>query len=156
MENNNAGGARAALSSIDAARAVAADRLVTPWWYHPILGLLVAGYFPAITLCGVVGTVIALPIFIGGLAVLVGSYKKLTGVWISGFAAGRASWWTLILVFVILAAALAAYVLHAVSGVVWPVWVAAAVTFVAVNVFGRLFDTTLGASLRASTGGTNS
>lgn len=151
MESNDISDARAALSVIDAARAMAADRLFTPWWYHPILGFLAAGYFPAVTLGGVVGTVIAVPIFIGGLVVLVGSYKKRTGVWISGFTAGRASWWAFVLVIVIFAAALAAYALHATSGVVWPVWVAAVAMFLAVNILGRLFDTTLRATLRAKT-----
>lgn len=52
----------------------------------------------AITLGDEVGTVIALAIFIAGPGILVGSYQKLVGVWIFGFAAGRASWWTLALV----------------------------------------------------------
>lgn len=139
------------MSAIDAARAQAADRLITPWWYHPILGLLTAGYFVAITLGGLVGTLIALPVFIVGLVLLVSNYKKRTGVWISGFAAGRASRWAFGLACVLVAAVLAAFVLHALRGLVWPVWVAAAVTFVAVNCFGRLFDTTLRTSLRAET-----
>ena len=39
---------------------------------------------------------ITLAIFIAGPAILVGSYQKLAGVWMFGFTAGRASWWTLV------------------------------------------------------------
>ena len=155
METQNDGAAREALSAIDAARTQAADRLITPWWYHPILGLLTAGYFVTITLGGLVGTLIALPVFIVGVVLLVSNYKKRTGVWISGFSAGRASRWAFGLACVLVAAVLTVFVLHALRGLVWPVWVAAAVTFIAVNVFGRLFDTTLRTSLRAGTLSTN-
>ena len=35
--------AAAALDLVAASRAALADRLVTPWWYHPALGVLVGG-----------------------------------------------------------------------------------------------------------------
>lgn len=123
METQSNDAAREALAAIDAARAQAADRLITPRWYHPILGLLTAGYFVAITLGGLVGILIALPVFVGGVVLLVSNYKKRTGVWISGFSAGRASRWAFGLAAVLVAVVLAAFVLHALRGLVWPVWI---------------------------------
>ncbi len=155
MENNDVRSARAALSAIDAARAAAAERLITPWWYHPILALLAAGVSPASALGGEVGSIVILLIILFGMGLLIGSYKRLTGVWISGFAAGRASWWAVALTVVLFAMFATAYFLHSVSGVVWPVWAAAAVTFVAVIVLGRSFDVTLQASLLSKTSETS-
>jgi hypothetical protein len=42
MESDNPLDAPAALNAVARARADVADRLVTPWWYHPILGVLIA------------------------------------------------------------------------------------------------------------------
>jgi len=143
MENQARNEARAALAAIDAGRTAAAERLVSPLWYHPILGILMAGYLAAVASRSIIVTLLALPIFLTGVFALVSVYKKITGLWISGFNTGRASWW---------AAAMSA-ILVILFGLayaqVWNVWVAATTAFIAVNVFGRLFDRTLRASLRA-------
>lgn len=145
MENQTKDDARAAFAAIDAGRAAAAEHLVSPLWYHPVLGLLTAGYLVAVTSGSIVATLIAVPIFLGGLFALMASYKKITGVWISGFKAGRASWWAAAMGGVVVILFGFAY------AQIWPTWVAAAATFIAVNVFGLLFDKTLRASLRAGT-----
>lgn len=149
MESNECDAARDALDAISHARAAAADRLVTPWWYHPVVGLLFGGYFVLLILGGTTGVIIAVPLFLASLAFLRFAYKKRTGVWISGMVAGRLNRWSISLGVVVLAVVGAAYVMHDASGVVWPVWVAAAVTIVAVNVFGQIFDRRLRAKLRA-------
>jgi hypothetical protein len=145
MENQSNEEARAALAAIATGRAAAADRLVTPLWYHPALGLLAAGYLVAVTLGNFVVTLIAIPIFFGGLFALITSYKKITGLWISGFKAGRASWWAAAMAVVVVTLSFLAY------AEVWSVWVAAVGIFIAVNVCGLLFDRTLRSSLRAGT-----
>ena len=145
MENQQHDEAHAALAAIDAGRTAAAERLVSPLWYHPLLGILVAGYLAAVTSRSIVVTLVASPIFFAGVFALVSVYKKITGLWISGFNAGRASWWAAAMSVSLLALYGLAY------AQAWSVWVAAATAFIAVNVFGRLFDRTLRASLRTGT-----
>lgn len=137
------------MAAIDGARASAADRLVTPWWYHPVLGLLAAVFVVAMTIGGTWVMVVVVVVYFAGLGVLMGAYKKQTGLWINGLTAGKATWWTLPLVVIMVAGMGAAYYLHAGKGLDWPAWLAGAVVFVAVNVFGRLFDRALRADLRS-------
>ena len=142
MENEASDDVRDALKAIDAGRAAAADRLVTPLWYHPVLGVFLAGYIVAVAQKNLIVMLIAIPLFFAGIITLVTIYKKITGLWISAFRAGRASWW---------AAAMGIVVMALYAGQtagIWPVWVTAVVAFLAVNVFGLLFDRTLRASLR--------
>ncbi|MHA7176820.1 hypothetical protein ACX80D_09205 [Arthrobacter sp. Sr24] len=151
MESNsapNAHEAQAALNAIEGARSSAADRLVTPWWYHPILGLLAAGFVVAYTIGGIWVSVIAGLVFFLGIGILMGSYKKKTGMWINGLTAGKASRWTIPLAVTMIAGMGGAYYLHAVHGLNWPAWIAGGLIFIAVNLFGRRFDVALRAQLR--------
>jgi hypothetical protein len=137
------------LAVVAEARAAAADRLVTPTWYHPILGLLIAGYVLGLSLGGATVRLITCLLFAVGCLTLVTAYRRLTGVWVSGFEAGPASRWAKalgLLVGVLLAAGWAiTYWTH----LSWPAWCLAAVAFVACIVLGRKFDTALRAQLRA-------
>lgn len=148
MKNHSAQEARQALAAVDGARSDAADRLVTPWWYHPVLGLLAAVFVVAFSIGGtwvMVGVAVA---YFVGIGILVGAYKKKTGVWINGLRAGRASWWTLPLMVIMITGMGGAYYLHAELGLDWPGWLAGTVVFIAVNVFGGIFDRALRAELR--------
>lgn len=151
MESNSvrdAHEARAALNAIAGARANAANRLTTPWWYHPILGLLAAVFVVSYTIGGVAVMLIVSIVYFGGLGILMGVYKKKTGMWINGLTAGKASWWTLPLVVIMIASMGGAYYLHAERGLDWPAWMAGMVVFLAVNIFGRRFDVALRKQLR--------
>ncbi|POH58323.1 hypothetical protein [Arthrobacter glacialis] len=149
MENQSTYDARNALAAIDDARSHAADRLVTPWWYHPVLGLLAAVFVVAYTIGGPVAMISVAVVYFLGLGVLMGAYKEKTGVWINGLKAGKASWWTVPLVLIMILCAGGAYYFHAEKGIDWPAWVAGAIVFVAVNFFGRRFDAALRAQLRS-------
>lgn len=154
MESNSAQDAQeareaqVALASIEGARANAADRLVTPWWYHPILGLLAGAFVVAYTIGGIAVMITAALVFFLGIGILMGSYKKQTGVWINGLKAGKASRWTVPLALIMIAGMGGAYYLHAEHGLDWPAWVAGVIVLVAVNVFGRRFDIALRRQLR--------
>lgn len=150
MENESLSEARNALDAIAGARGDAADRLVTPWWYHPVLGLLAAAFVVAITAGGTVVTISVAIVYFVGLGILMGAYKAKTGLWINGLRAGKASWWTVPLMVIMVASMGGAYYLHTEQGLVWPAWVAGVLVFVAVNVFGRFFDVALRAQLRAA------
>jgi hypothetical protein len=146
----DAQGARDALESVRRGRAAAADRLVTPLWYHPILGLLEAMLVVAIGLGTPTMFAVAVTVFFLGIAALVTGYKALTGVWVSGIRAGGASWlaW---LSGVVMAACLggAAIVRNDHVGPTWLVWVLAALAFAAIVVIGPLFDRVVRRELRA-------
>lgn len=148
MENQSAREAQEALAAVQGARSNAAERLVTPWWYHPVLGLLAAVFVVAYTIGGLAVMISVAVVYFLGIGILVGTFKKQTGMWINGLRAGKASWWTLPLVVIMIGAMVTAYYFHAAQGLDWPGWVAGAVVFIAVNVFGRAFDVALRKQLR--------
>ncbi|MGO2540976.1 MAG: hypothetical protein ACTH8J_07490 [Specibacter sp.] len=149
MENEAVQEAREALAAIDGARSSAADRLVTPWWYHVVLGLLVAGFVLIYAFGNVPVVLVGIAAYFVGLAILVGAYKNKTGVWISGFRAGAATPWTYALVGVYVTGMIAAILLARLASLDWAAWVAAPVLVVATVVIGRRFDGALRADLRS-------
>jgi hypothetical protein len=139
------------LSVIAEARAAIADRLVTPWWYHPALGLLMAGYVLALGLGDTVVKIASGILVVVGGAALARAYRRLTGVWVSGFDAGPASRWAAALGGLAGLAGVTAWGLGASTDLRWPVWCLALVMVAASVVLGRRFDTALRAQLRAGT-----
>ena len=83
------------MAAIAQARAAAADRLVTPWWYHPVLGLLCAAYVAAVSFGSTVWRAVAVALFALGCGALARAYQRLTGVWSSGFHPGRSRRWAI-------------------------------------------------------------
>ncbi|MEW9528287.1 hypothetical protein [Microbispora sp. NPDC049125] len=145
MESNSADH----LSVIAEARAAVADRLITPWWYHPILGLLIAGYLLALGLGDTVVKIAGVVLFAAGSAALGSAYRRLTGVWVSGFQAGPAGRWAGALGGLAGLAAVASLAIGALTDLRWPVWCLALAGFAAGIVLGRRFDAALRAQLRA-------
>jgi hypothetical protein len=137
------------LAAIAQARAAAADRLTTPWWYHPTLGLLCAAYVPAVSFGAAAWRAVAVVLFVCAGAALVQAYRRQTGVWVSGFHRGRSRRWaiaTSLLLGLTVAGGLATAQL---TDRGWVVWLLSAVAFVGVNAFGRAYDAALRADLRA-------
>ncbi len=147
--------AAAALDLVDASRTRLADRLITPWWYHPALGSVFGAFFLIQTVDSR-GTRFALilPWAVAGAAV-VDAYRRRTGLartglWVTGFPAGRARREAAALVAALAALFLAAVVLQGAAG--WdaaPV-VAGVLTVPCVTVLGRRLDRSLREDLRAS------
>ena len=134
--------AQAALAAIAGQRHEAAERLVTPWWYHPTLGVLVG----ALVASQAAPTTVRIPVLVGffvGLAVLVRAYQRLPGLWVSGYRRGPAGRVTVALVVANLAAVLVAILL----GGWWAVAAGVAVVGATI-VLGRAFDEALRAELR--------
>lgn len=145
MENN----AAAQLAAIADARSSVADRLITPWWYHPVLGLASAGFVLAYGL-GNDAVRISSAFLLGLTSIgLMRVYKRLTGVWVSGLDAGRASRWAKAMGVITAATGLGAWAVGAYTELDWIVWVAAALVLVATVVLGRRFDVALRDQLRA-------
>jgi hypothetical protein len=141
--------ARAALAAVEATRASVADRLVTPWWYHPTLGLLASAYLVGYTLGDTVVRMSVLIAFFIGLGALVSVYRRRTGVWVSGHRAGAATRWAVAMGVSAVVVVVTAMVVHAATGLLWPVWVCAAVLFVVIVALGRRFDARLRSELRS-------
>lgn len=137
------------LSIIAETRAAVADRLTTPWWYHPALGLLLAGYIVAFSLGGTLVRAAGAALLIAGCLLLMNAYRRLTGVWISGFDAGRASRWAKAMGALAAVAMLMSWGIARWTELTWPLWVLFVATFAGTVLLGRRFDTALRAQLRA-------
>lgn len=142
--------ALAALRTVERSRSEAADRLITPWWYHPALGVLVGGCIAAV-LSGVHISVLMglFALYFLGLYALVRAYRHLTGMWVSSVAYGprarrSATRWGI--------AVVALALVGAVFGIGFEIgWVAPAVGLVIAvwtAVWGRRFDRVMRAELR--------
>lgn len=93
MESTGTPNAAEALRLVAGTRAELADRLVTPWWYHPALGLLIGGWVASYAADSFLVTVIALAVYFAGIATLIAAYRRITGLFVNGLRAGRASRW---------------------------------------------------------------
>jgi hypothetical protein len=133
-----------ALAAIGRQRRLAADRLVTPWWYHPALGVLVGGFVATRAIDSTVVQMLALVLFFAGLALLVSAYRRITGLWVSGYRRGPAGRVTWLLVVAYVAAIAGAYL----AGGVAAFLAAGAAIAVATVVLGRRFDQALREELR--------
>lgn len=152
MENDqalNAQEAREALAALGGASADAAARLVTPWWYHVVLGLLVSDLVLAVALAALPVLAAGLFLYGIGLSILVQACKNKTGVWRSGFGGGKSSAWAGALLAVYLVCVAVAVGFGKFGDAVWPVWIAAAVVLVATVVMGRRYDAALRADMRS-------
>lgn len=138
--------ARAALNGLDDDNARLADRVVTPWWYHPVLGAVVAVVALSSTLPpSAMASVIALCVVV--LVLLPAAYRRRYGVWVSqpaGPESRRMFRW-------VMAAIVLGVVGGALLGMVEPVWalVPAVLVLVAVVVLGRRYDAALRRDLAA-------
>ena len=91
---------------------------------------------------------LAVVVFLVGLFGLMRAYKRQTGVWISGFDAGRASRWAYAMGAAVAVAIGLAFWGHAVFDAAWPVIAAGVLAAVSVVVLGRRFDAALREQLR--------
>lgn len=80
METNSPDDARRSLDSIGASRHQIADRLTTPVWYYPVLGILVAQMVVVFELYGPLAAALSAAVMAIGAGMLVGVYAAQTGV----------------------------------------------------------------------------
>ena len=142
--------AQAALAAVEQSRSDIADRLYTPWWYHPVLGVLV-GALADVALSGVhIASLIGvLALYAAGLVALVTVYRRKAKVWVNGYDGGPKSRLSLmrmtaaVLVIVILGAAFSIGM-----EIRWTAIVTGVVAAAVITVWGRHFDQVLRAELR--------
>lgn len=135
---------------MEAGRGQIADRLITPPWYHPVLGLLAGGLIASAEWHSLAVFLSALLVYAVGAGVLVSSYRRLTGIWVSGLRRGRAGRVSMLLVGALYVLAGLAAILDLALGLRGAFLVAGGFAVVAVVVLGRRFDDALRAELRAA------
>ncbi len=137
----------AALYAIGNQRAHLADRLVTPWWYHPALGGVLALFVGSFATRRLAVVAVCALLYLACLVVLPHAYRRATGVWVNGYTPRRARRWAFALGGSAGGCLLVA--ITAAAAGAWPVaLVAAVVAFVLTQVFGRRFDDELREELR--------
>jgi hypothetical protein len=144
--------AQAALAAVEQSRSDIAARLYTPWWYHPILGILVGGLL-ALAIGDVPFAVLlgALPVYGLGLAALVTVYRRRSGVWVNGTQAGPRSLRSLLRMgayLIVTAIVGAAFSIG--MEIRWTAWITGLVVALSLTVWGRHFDQLMRADLRES------
>jgi len=138
--------ARAALSGLDDDNARLAERVVTPWWYHPVLGVVVAAVALSSSLPpSAMSSVIAAAVVV--LVLLPAAYRRRYGVWVSE-PAGPRSRRLFRHVMVAIVLGIAGGALLGLLGLVWAL-APAVLVLVAVVVLGRRYDAALRQDLAA-------
>lgn len=137
-----------ALDQIAETNRSVADRLITPIWYHPLLGLLITGFTIAYALGPAIVRILAVVLYVVGIVALKNAYQHRTGVWISGFRAGPAKIWAIALSSTTGVGLVAAMVLAALTDRVLPIVGISVLLMVATMVLGRRFDVAVREDLR--------
>jgi hypothetical protein len=145
---SHSGDAKEALAAIAEGRRLAADLVVTPRWYHPVLGLLIGGLVAVQSVRPIWAVVVGDVLALFGLGVLIGTYRRVAGVW----PAQRWHGPTMRARVVLVASFLAVYGLGAAleygAGLSWALAAAGIVIFGLIVVLGRGFDEQLRADIR--------
>jgi hypothetical protein len=135
--------AAAQLAALDADRAALADRVLQPWWYDVLLGLLLFGFLASYAVDSLWVTFPALVVFFAGLGALVAAYQRISGVWATVGAKVMVLWGALVLLVLVPAFVLAeGFHQH------WVMVPAGAVLGIAVAVVSRLWGRAWVAELR--------
>lgn len=141
----------AALSDVAATRGAVADRLVTPWWYHALLGANL-GFLMAVVATGPEGlwfTVACAASLLLSLF-LINQYKRVTGTWISLSECGPASRRLWIAFGVVIVVALvAAFVVRDLGGSLLWAAILAVICAVTTVIMGRRIDVLIRDEIRA-------
>lgn len=140
--------ARAALAGLGADDARLAERLVTPGWYHPVLGAIVAVIVCTQALPSP-ASVAFVPVGIFALPALVLVYRRRYGLWIGQPAGPRSKRLLGTMVVLFLLCLGAALVVKFTAVGYWWVLLPATVGFVASVVLGRRYDDALRRELAA-------
>ncbi len=134
--------ARAALRGLDADGARLAQHMVTPWWYHPALGVIVAVVVAAQALPGSAST-IAVALAVIAIPVLLLAHTRRYGISTTNPVGPRSRRLLLAMLGILLLAMVAGVVVTLSDSPSWWVLVPAALAGVAMIVLGRRYDDAL-------------
>lgn len=144
---------RDALADVAASRTSVADRLITPWWYHPALGVILAAI--VLVTAGDTHSVTRLTVVLASavaIGALVNAYQRTTGMWVNLGNLGPTSlrWWIAYLALVVVIVGVA--FLPSISDVTLPDWLPillAATILVGTIVLGRGLDEAMRVDIRS-------
>jgi len=136
------------LAAIAEARADLANRLITPWWYHPVLGLLFGAYVVVEGLGNTIVRALAIVLFVFCCWLLMSAYRRLTGVWVNSTLPGPARRWAVGLGIIAGLIVAGCIMVGQFANVPWVVWSLGALACVIIVVLGRHYDNVLRAQLR--------
>jgi hypothetical protein len=136
--------ARASLEAVDRVNADLADRIASPWWYYPGLGLIEALLVSSFTFHVWWLQLLVLIVALAGLRLLVTAWENLTGLGMSRRYNALARGWIIALMVVVGAAMAVVFLVD--KPVVTAV--TAGVVFVATVVLGRRAELTMQERLR--------
>ena len=139
---------REQLAAIAQARADLADRLVTPWWYHPVLGLLFGAYVVVVGLANTILRSLAVVFFLFFAWLLMSAYRRMTGVWVNSTMPGPARRWAIAMGLISGVIVAGGIMVGQFADAPWVVWSLGALACVVIMVLGRRYDTVLRAQLR--------
>lgn len=142
--------AAAALGDTAAARRRTAERMITPRWYHPALGLATAAFALVLAQGSGPGALVGAAVFLGIGFALKHVYQRMTGLWIGPEQLGPCSsrWfrgYTALVATVLLLAVFA----EDLGAPGWTVPAGAAALLVGTVVLGRTMDDRLRAEIRS-------
>ncbi|MFI6506987.1 hypothetical protein ACIBCT_05225 [Streptosporangium sp. NPDC050855] len=129
-----------------------AERVVTPWWYHPVLGLIVGVLTGAQALPGV-ASFIVMALGIVAIPLLITTYNRRYGISITQPAGPRGRRLSHTMLGVLVLAMLAALVVKFTGTAPWWGLLPAAFAFGVIVVFGRRYDDVLRDELAHGAGG---
>lgn len=139
-----------ALGDTTAARCRMAERVITPWWYHPVLGLAQAAFVLVLAWTSTLGILVGAAGILGVALALKSVYQRTTGIWIGpdqlGPRSGRWFWALIALVLVVDALALFVWDTETSEGVVAT---GSAAVLLGTVLLGRTMDARLREEIRS-------
>lgn len=139
--------ARAALDGLGSDGAALAERIVTPAWYHPVLGGLVAAVVVGTALPGAASSIV-LALGVIGMALLALEYRRRYGVLTTQPAGPRSRRLLAAMVAVMVACMGSSLVVKLAELPVWWMLVPALLAMVLTVVLGRRYDAALRREIR--------
>ena len=148
MESHRPSDARSSLDEVHSARATLAGRFVTPWWYHVVLGVLVAQHALVQGVDNRNWTLPSALVLLGGCVAIVAGSRRATGLSVTTPAGPRSRGVMAARVLVALACIWAA----ALSSDLWVAAGAAVLVFAATVALGRRYDLAVRDDLQNTSG----
>lgn len=134
--------ARGVLNDLNVDGAKLSQRVVTPWWYHSALALIVAVFIGSLAVPGALSTMVVV-LGVIALPLLTATYSRRYGITITQPAGPRSKRLLLATLGIALAALLAGVAIKLTAVSPWWTYLPAAVAFVATLILGRRYDDAL-------------
>lgn len=141
------------LAGLDADQALLAQRIVTPWWYHPVLGGILAVIVISYALLPLGYPFLAVAAGLVAMVLLLRSYSRHYGVEVTGWLGPRTRRLQVAVGILVGACILSSSVIMLVGVSAWWALLPAAAVFSGVIVLGRRYDEAMRGEMARGGGG---